>query len=47
MLISTSPSEPSRRQRRSNHGAGHRSQRYIQRYTNSPEAVAASYIEEF
>ena len=26
---------------------GHRSQRYIQRYTNPPEAVAASYIEEF
>lgn len=26
---------------------GHRSQRYIQRYTNPPEAVAASYIERF
>jgi site-specific recombinase XerD len=26
---------------------GHRSQRYIQRYTNPPEDVAASYIEEF
>jgi len=26
---------------------GHRSQRYIQRYTNPPEAVAATYIEEF
>ena len=26
---------------------GHRSQRYIQRYTNPPEAVAADYIEEF
>ncbi len=26
---------------------GHRSQRYIQRYTNPPEGVAASYIEEF
>lgn len=26
---------------------GHRSQRYIQRYTNPPEAIAASYIEEF
>jgi integrase len=26
---------------------GHRSQRYIQRYTNPPEAVAASYVEEF
>ena len=25
----------------------HRSQRYIQRYTNPPEAVAAAYIEEF
>jgi integrase len=25
---------------------GHRSQRYIQRYTHPPEAVAASYIEE-
>ena len=25
---------------------GHRSQRYIQRYINPPEAVAASYIEE-
>lgn len=26
---------------------GHRSQRYIQRYTNPPEQVAASYVEEF
>jgi site-specific recombinase XerD len=26
---------------------GHRSQRYILRYTNPPQAVAASYIEEF
>lgn len=26
---------------------GHRSQRYIQRYTNPPEHVAAQYIEEF
>jgi site-specific recombinase XerD len=26
---------------------GHRSQRYIQRYTNPPEAVAANYIEAF
>ncbi len=26
---------------------GHRSQRYIQRYTNPPESVAASYVEEF
>ena len=26
---------------------GHRSQRYIQRYTNPPEQVAAQYIEEF
>jgi site-specific recombinase XerD len=26
---------------------GHRSQRYIQRYTNPPEEVAAAYIEEF
>lgn len=26
---------------------GHRSQRYIQRYTNPPEGVAASYIEGF
>jgi integrase len=26
---------------------GHRSQRYIQRYTNPPETVAARYIEEF
>jgi integrase len=26
---------------------GHRSQRYIQRYTNPPEAVAANYIEDF
>jgi site-specific recombinase XerD len=26
---------------------GHRSQRYIQRYTNPPEEVAASYVEEF
>jgi integrase len=26
---------------------GHRSQRYIQRYTNPPEAVAAGYVESF
>jgi len=26
---------------------GHRSQRYIQRYTNPPEDIAASYIEDF
>jgi integrase len=26
---------------------GHRSQRYIQRYTNPPESVAASYVEDF
>jgi len=26
---------------------GHRSQRYIQRYTNPPEAVAAAYVEGF
>ncbi len=26
---------------------GHRAQRYIQRYTNPPEAVAAAYVEEF
>jgi integrase len=26
---------------------GHRSQRYTQRYTNPPEAVAARYVEEF
>lgn len=26
---------------------GHRSQRYIQRYTNPPEEVAASYVEKF
>jgi integrase len=26
---------------------GHRSQRYIQRYTNPPETVAAAYVEEF
>jgi site-specific recombinase XerD len=26
---------------------GHRSQRYIQRYTNPPETIAAAYIEEF
>jgi site-specific recombinase XerD len=26
---------------------GHRSQRYIQRYTNPPEAVAAGYVEGF
>ncbi len=26
---------------------GHRSQRYIQRYTNPPEEIAAQYIEEF
>jgi site-specific recombinase XerD len=26
---------------------GHRSQRYIQRYTNPPEPVAAGYVEEF
>ena len=26
---------------------GHRSQRYIQRYTNPPEEIAAQYVEEF
>ena len=26
---------------------GHRSQRYIQRYTNPPEDVAATYVEDF
>ena len=26
---------------------GHRSQRYIQRYTNPPEEIAASYVEDF
>ena len=26
---------------------GHRSQRYIQRYTNPPEAVAAGYVDRF
>jgi integrase len=26
---------------------GHRSQRYIQRYTNPPEAIATRYVEEF
>lgn len=26
---------------------GHRSQRYIQRYTNPPEAIAAAYVETF
>ena len=26
---------------------GHQSQRYIQRYTNPPEHIAASYVEEF
>lgn len=26
---------------------GHRSQRYIQRYTNPPEQIAASYVEKF
>ena len=26
---------------------GHQSQRYIQRYTNPPEDVAALYIEDF
>lgn len=26
---------------------GHGSQRYIQRYTNPPEDVAAKYVEEF
>lgn len=26
---------------------GHRSQRYIQRYTNPPEAIAAGYVERF
>jgi hypothetical protein len=26
---------------------GHRSQRYIQRYTNPPAEVAATYIEDF
>jgi site-specific recombinase XerD len=26
---------------------GHRSQRYIQRYTNTPEHIAATYVEDF
>jgi len=26
---------------------GHRSQRYLQRYTNPPQAIAATYVEEF
>lgn len=26
---------------------GHRSQKYIQRYTNPPEEVAAGYVEKF
>lgn len=26
---------------------GHQSQRYIQRYTNPPEEIAASYVEDF
>jgi len=26
---------------------GHRSQRYIQRYTNPPEEIAAAYVEQF
>ena len=26
---------------------GHRSQRYIQRYTNPPEPVAAGYVQKF
>ena len=26
---------------------GHRSQRYIQRYTNPPERIAAEYVERF
>ena len=26
---------------------GHRSQRYIQRYTNPPEHIAANYVEDF
>ncbi len=26
---------------------GHRSQRYIQRYTNPPEEIAATYVEKF
>ena len=29
------------------HWLGHRSQRYIQRYTNPPEPVAAGYVEAF
>jgi integrase len=42
-LARTTGADPHELERR----LGHRSQRYIQRYTNPPEPVAASYIETF
>lgn len=42
-LARTTGADPYELERR----LGHRSQRYIQRYTNPPESVAASYIETF
>jgi integrase len=42
-LARTTGADPYELERR----LGHRSQRYIQRYTNPPEPVAASYIETF
>lgn len=42
-LARTTGADPYELERR----LGHRSQRYIQRYTNPPEPVAATYIESF
>jgi integrase len=42
-LARTTGADPYELERR----LGHRSQRYIQRYTNPPEHIAANYIEQF
>ncbi len=42
-LAETTGADPYELERR----LGHRSQRYIQRYTNPPENVAAQYVEDF
>jgi len=42
-LAETTGADPYELERR----LGHRSQRYIQRYTNPPEHVAAAYVEDF
>jgi integrase len=43
MLAKVTQNDPYELQRR----LGHRSQRYIERYTNPPEEVAAHYVEDF